>query len=118
MNTYQPDTENRTLERWRLIYYLRVFDQADGSLLGHVVDISRDGLMLISNHQLRENQEYSIRMEVPVDSGEAESIEMNARSIWSKTDINPDFYDTGFELINPDVGTVIAIQKLIEELQF
>ena len=118
MNTYHPNTENRTLERWRLIYYLRVFDQKDGSLLGHVVDVSRDGLMLISNRQLEPEQEYTITMEVPVDSGEPESIEMMARSVWSKPDINPDFFDTGFELINPPVETVLSIQKLIEDLQF
>jgi hypothetical protein len=29
--------EKRQRRRWELVFYLRTFDQSDGSLLGHVI---------------------------------------------------------------------------------
>ena len=37
-------TENRRMKRWHVIYYLRIFDQDKGSLLGHLIDITTEGI--------------------------------------------------------------------------
>jgi hypothetical protein len=41
-------TERRHLKRRQLIYYLSVEDIDTGRTLGHLVDVNRGGIMLIS----------------------------------------------------------------------
>jgi hypothetical protein len=40
--------EKRKLKRRQLIYYLRVLDRDSGALVGRLVDITTEGVMLLS----------------------------------------------------------------------
>ncbi len=111
--------EKRQRRRWELVFYLRMFDQSDGSLMGHVVDISEDGLMLLSEIKIELNKDYDLTLEMPAsDSGVRKKISLKAHSIWKSSDANPDLFDTGFNLVEPDKDSVNAISALINELQF
>ena len=57
--------ENRHLSRWRLIHYLRVFDRESETLLGHVVDITVGGMMLVSVDPIAVDRDYEVRMVLP-----------------------------------------------------
>ena len=112
--------EKRLRRRWELVFFLRIFDNSDGSLLGHVVDISEDGLMLLSEIPIELNKDFDLSLEMPV-SGSNDShqkISFKAHSIWQSSDVNPDLMDTGFQLVDPDKASIEAIKVLIEELQF
>lgn len=111
--------EKRQRRRWELVFYLRVFDQSDDSLLGHVIDIHEDGLMLLSETPIELNKDFDLCLEMPA-SGEDErkKICFRAHSLWQSSDANPDLVDTGFQLIDPDKDSIEAIKDLIEELQF
>ena len=111
--------EKRQRRRWELVFYLRVFDQSDDSLLGHVIDIHEDGLMLLSETPIELNKDFDLTLEMPA-SGEDErqKISFRAHSIWQSSDANPDLVDTGFQLIDPDKDSIEAIKDLIDELQF
>ena len=100
MATPQHDAaaERRNFKRWQLIFYLRVFDQDTGSLLGHIIDISEGGMMLISEQPIPIDQPFRLYLDAPRDTGPRQHIEFEAYSLWSKNDINPDFYDTGFRI--------------------
>ena len=111
--------EKRQRRRWELVFYLRIFDQSNGALLGHVIDISEDGLMLLSEVPIEINKDFDLTLEMPAsDDGDNKKISFKARSIWQSKDTNPDLVDTGFQLIDPDIESVEAIQDLIDELQF
>ncbi len=111
--------EKRQRRRWELVFYLRVFIQKDNSLLGHVIDISEDGMMLLSENPIELNKDYELLLEIPAsDRKGRRKIALKAHSIWKSSDANPDLYDTGFELIDPEAGSVKAIRELIKELQF
>ncbi|MFW2439779.1 MAG: PilZ domain-containing protein [Arenicellales bacterium] len=111
--------EKRRRRRWELVFYLRVFDQSDNSLLGHVVDISEDGLMLMSEVPIELDRDFDLVLEMPEsDRKGRKKISLKAHSIWKSSDANPDLFDTGLQLINPEKSSVDAIIKLIEELQF
>ena len=111
--------EKRQRRRWELVFYLRIFDQSNGELLGHVIDISEDGLMLLSEAPIELNKDFDLNLEMPA-SGDAGPYKINlkARSLWQSRDANPDLVDTGFQLIDPDQESVEAIHDLIDELQF
>ena len=111
-------TENRSLKRWHLIYYLRVFDQDTSSLLGHLVDISTEGMKMVSEMPIPTEQKFRFKMEAPLEHSTAEELLLDAYSLWCNRDANPDFYATGFRLVNPERAAIRVISSLIEELSF
>lgn len=109
-------TKNRVQKRSHLLYYLRVYDREDNRLLGHLVDITTEGLMLLSEAPLETGRSYSLRMEWPMESGEKGEILLEAESLWSRNDVNNDFYDTGFRLIASAPEQTRQIKRIILEL--
>lgn len=104
--------ERRKLQRQQLIYYLRVLDPESGTLLGHLVNITTEGIMLISEHSIETAKRFRLRMMLPRSIDDVSEIELKAQSVWCDRDINPAFFDTGFRLV--DVGD--KEKKIIENL--
>ena len=110
--------EKRNLKRRHLIYYLRIMDQETNELLGHLVDITSEGIMLISEAPLPLNKVFHLRMMLPKEIIGKEVLEFSAQSLWSKKDINPDFYDTGFKLIDLIEADARRVDQLIHHFGF
>ena len=110
--------EKRRLKRRHLIYYLRVFDESNDQLIGHLVDITTEGAMLISEESIRPNTAFQLRMVLPTGIEGSKPVAFNARSIWCHRDVNPNFYASGFELLNPAPEDLETIERLIDELGF
>jgi len=110
--------ENRKMKRWHVIYYLRIFDQDTDSLLGHLVDITTEGIKMVSEDAISPKKEFRLKMEVPLENRKTGEVLFNARSLWSERDTNPDFYASGFHLEKPNTGTIKVIQALISDLSF
>ena len=108
--------EQRRLKRWQLVNYLRVFNCANGQLLGHLVDLNQDGIMLLSTETIECGQKFRLRME-RLSEGAFSHIHLDAQSQWSKQDNDPYLYNTGFSLIDPNDETLMALQNLIDELK-
>ncbi len=108
----------RSQKRWNLVHYLRVLKAEYNQLMGHLVDITTEGMMIISEQSIPLNQNFNLRMEIPTSDDIPQMIALNAESLWTKKDVNPAFHDTGFRLINPSKRAINAITKLIEELKF
>jgi len=112
------DSELRKVERRHLVFYLRVFDGMGSRVIGHIVDISSRGLMLISESPVPVNEDYRLRMRLPAEMTDKEEIVIDATSRWCKQDENPDFYITGFQIHNltPEIEKYITC--LIEDFSF
>ena len=119
MNSNDPQgAEKRKFKRWYLIMYLRVHDQNTGQLLGHIVDINKEGMRLVSDNPIPSNQTFQLWVDVPKESASRQRIELEAESLWSARDINPDFFDTGFRINNINTAALLQLQLLIEEFKF
>lgn len=110
--------EQRQLKRRHLIYYLRVFDQETASLLGHLVDITSRGIMLVSDKEIPLDQDFRLLMDLPNRIQGQESLEFSARSLWTGRDVNPDFFVTGFQIQGLASSSAEAIRQLIEDFGF
>ncbi len=110
--------ENRRLKRWYLVMYLRVYDQDTETLLGHIVDINKDGLRLVSDHPIATQRTFRLWVDIPKEDATHQRIFLEAESMWCGKDINPDFYDTGFRIINMGSSALLQLQLLIEEFKF
>jgi len=107
----------RKLKRRHLIYYLRLFDRSTGNLVGHLVDITTEGIKVMSEEPLPVDQRYQFEMLLPEES-DTEKITFDATSVHCSDDINPDFYATGFRIDQIDSDHAARIRKLIEEFGF
>jgi len=107
----------RSIRRRHLIYYLRVWDADTQKMLGHIVDITPEGLMLISDQPIELNKKFNLEMQWQ-DEGETRRISFSAESRWSHKDINVRFYDTGFMILNRVAGALDPIRELIDEYGF
>lgn len=108
----------RTLKRRHLIYYLEIHDEDSGELIGHLVDITTRGIKLISKNPIEMDKDYQMRMMLPDGYFKEKFVHFTGKSVWSGNDINPDFYDTGFEVANLDKEIRKIVIKLINTLGF
>lgn len=104
---------HRSLKRRHLIYYLRVFDRSSGELVGHLVDVTAQGMMLISEAPLPTEAELHLRMDLPPRLFESEVWEIRARSIWSRPDVNPSFWDTGLRFLGFTRRDELVVSDLV-----
>jgi hypothetical protein len=119
---HQQDTadpsDRRTIRRRHLIYYLRVWNQENGELIGHIVDITTEGLMLISEQKIPRGQVYQMEINWQDADQKEQTISFRAESLWSDNDINPLFHDTGFSLLDDSNDVLAPIRELIEQYGF
>lgn len=110
--------EMRRVERKYIVFYLRVFDGMSRKVLGHLVDISEQGIMMISDNPIEVNETSRLRMSLPAQLKDANEVLFTATSRWCKQDENPDFYLSGFFLHDLDAETESVIRRLINEFGY
>lgn len=104
--------DKRQIDRWHLVYYLRVFESGSPSIFGHLVDLSERGLMLLCYNPVEVHRVFKLRMSQPNRMKDHEEIIFPATSKWCKNDADTEFYLAGFQLdaVEP------ALRQLITSL--
>jgi hypothetical protein len=108
-------SERRKIERKYLIYYLRVFDRSTNLFMGNLVDITTDGIMVMSETPIKQNTVFTLAMDLPEPICGCKRVTFDAKSIRCEQDPNPVFYNTGFQFVAIENGDVETIRTLIEE---
>jgi hypothetical protein len=109
--------KTRTLDRTRLIYHLRVFDTAGDTVLGHLADITPDGMLLIGEKAIPIGKDWTLRMVLPRNVPVGRTVVFRATSRWSKPDDTGEFFQTGFHIEEIEKGGLSHIRKLIQDFQ-
>ena len=110
--------DKRKLKRVHLIYYLRIFDIETGKHVGHLVDITTEGIMMISEDTLRSGDDFSFKMLLPGTVTGRDEIIFKARCLWCRKDFNPDFYVSGFKIEEISLKEIKTIAALINQYGF
>ncbi len=110
--------DRRTIKRRHLIFYLRVWELDGDRPLGHVVDITPEGLMLISEQPVAVGQEFALEVRLPDTEGSLKPMRFRAVCRWSDNDINPAFYDSGFEFLQKRSEDIETLRTLVEAYGF
>jgi hypothetical protein len=103
--------------RKHLLFYLEVYNQHSGELVGHLGDISNTGLMLVGEQALPLNKIFDLNIRLPdleefVESG----LEVRVETRWTHPDTNPDFHCTGCLLLDiapEDENVIEQIQDVL-----
>jgi hypothetical protein len=105
----------RQVNRKYLVFYLRVFDGMSSKILGHLVDISEKGIMLVGDNPIPVGEDYRLRMRLPTQMKDQSEIMFTATSRWCKSDANPDFFLAGFQIHDLDPAARELIGTLIKD---
>lgn len=107
--------DKRKFPRRHLVFYLRIFDGMSSRVLGHLVDLSERGAMIVSDAPISLNQEYRLRMKLPTEIGGRSELILDSVSRWCHPDTNPDFFVVGFQLSALSAEYEGYIQQLIAD---
>jgi hypothetical protein len=106
--------DKRRLKRRHLIFYLRVFDRGTNQMIGHIVNITMQGVMIISDHPIGSGCKFNLCMHLPYELGKGNTIDFVATSVWNRRDVNPEFYNSGFTFDSIDEKDRKTIIDLID----
>ncbi len=108
--------EHRHKQRKHVFLYLDVYDQEKGQLLGHLGDISNEGLMIMMDQPLPLQVTRKIRLKLPEGEFTKAFIDLEVQTRWTAPDVNPDLHCVGclFIDISPeDQELVEAVGNLL-----
>lgn len=108
----------RRIERHQLPYYLKVFNRVTDKPMGYIGNISREGLMLISPWPMLVLAEFDMRLKIPGREGQQHYIDFSATCRWTREDVTPGSFDSGFELADPPVGYLELVEVLRQYFTF
>jgi hypothetical protein len=110
--------KQRKLKRRHLIFYLRVFDAKTGNLIGHLADLSPDGILLVSDKPIESEQEFHLKIKLPESAGSNKFMEFKAKSKWCNNDVNPDIYDIGFQIFGVGPSALEHLAAIVKRFGF
>ncbi len=107
--------ERRTLKRQHIMFYSRVFDRQTGAFMGYLGNLTESGTMIISEEALEADKVYNLRIDLPEDIYGQPILNLTARSVWCQRDIDPNFYNIGFELRDVSDKDSEVISQIIDD---
>jgi hypothetical protein len=113
------EQERRRIPRKYLVIYSRVFDRKSGQVLGYLSDLTNGGAMIISDDPMPINLDISLRFDLPDPPlFTTDHLNLEARVAWCQPDIDPAFFNIGFEFkeITPEDAKIIV--EMIDAYEF
>jgi len=108
--------EKRKLDRRKFSYYMRVLDAHTEKLVGHLADISADGIKVDSQLSIPLNVDFMLRMDIPTEISTTKFITFAARSKWCKPDrFDPTSYNAGFQITAIHPGARDIFVRMFEK---
>ncbi|GLQ92434.1 PilZ domain-containing protein [Dyella acidisoli] len=91
--------EQRRAPRKRPNYVVTVTDALTGQSLGHVGNLSSNGMLLISQHSPRSEAVYQVCLPLPTRDGNMPTIEVGIQEQWHEPAATPGQIWSGFRII-------------------
>ncbi len=108
----------REHQRKALIHHLCVKDQESGEIIGFLDNISRGGLMLLSQAPITFNGDgvRTVNLVLPSDQPWQGEISLAVHNVWSEKDEDAKLYATGMRFVNAPSPLLRQIDNLLREL--
>lgn len=100
------------------MYYLEVIDAKTGLLLGRLVDITVDGILLITEDILNANVKFDLKLILPEKIQGIDEVRFAGRCVRSEKDTNSRYYYSGFEFESIEPSHKHIIELLISGYEF
>ena len=107
-----PMHELRRIRRQQLPYYLKVFNRFTDKPIGYIGDVSPEGLLLVSQLPMLVGARFEFRLKIPAQTGQLHCIDFSGDCKWSREDVNPGHFDSGFALLAPPADYLQLVDSL------
>ncbi len=108
--------ERRKSERRSISYYLRIIDADTNQMLGHLGDITLQGLKMDSQKRLPVRKEYRLRINTTSDVADKDFIEFSAFTRWCQPDpLQTGLYEIGFEIAKIAPYDSAIVQRIMDK---
>ena len=110
--------ERRTRKRVYMMFYSRIRDRQSGDLIGHLVDLTPEGMLVVSETPVEIGRVLFMQMELPDDISDKQFLKFDAQTAWCHKDVDPSFYDLGFQLVDIAPEDLAIVRRFIEAYGF
>jgi hypothetical protein len=109
-------SERRKSKRRSISYYMRIVDVGQNQMIGHLADITVEGLKIDSQKPIPVSKEYRLRIYTTSDVADKEFIEFMARTRWCEIDpLDPGLYNIGFQILKIAPHDVEIVQHIVDK---
>ena len=92
---------------------LRLFNRETGERIGRLIDITPEGLMIISHESLGEQKEFELAMVLPNDMDGPTTLSLKATSIWTQESKYTNSFSTGFSITGLKESDEAVLRALV-----
>lgn len=110
--------DKRKLKRRHLIYYLHVLERSSGEHVGYLVDITTNGIMIMSENPVAPGTLLELKILVATEMSARHYLNFDARAVHCEPSINGNTYDIGCELLHLSAADFYEIEMIIDQLGF
>ena len=105
--------DNRKKNRLDVDQAVPVFNLHTDETMGHIVNITEHGFLLLSDFPIKQNKIFQFRFLIGEDP---RNIELGADSLWGELTMEPEKYWTGFSIIDISEENQQRLFSFIREL--
>ena len=110
--------ERRKYPRKDLLLFANVYDSRSGRIIGTLLNITLEGAMVLSEQQIDSDNVMELHIKLPDNFVQKNELVFTANSRWCAPDINPEFFDVGYQFANVSDEDGRIIQAIIEKYGF
>src|SRR3990172_13364849 len=110
--------ERRKHPRKDLLLFASVYDSNTGRVIGTLLNITLEGAMVLSENKIDSNNSMELHIKLPENFVQKNELIFTANSRWCAPDINPEFFDVGYQFASVSDEDAQIIQAIIEKYGF
>lgn len=104
--------------RQALQYYLEVFERESRRTIGRTIDITTDGIQLVSEKPLETGKVYELILQLPEEVQQVSEILFTCRCVRQEKDRHSGYYYSGLQFKDQNPKNLSIIELLISDYGF
>ena len=105
----------RTSDRLTIHHCINVRNLGSGQTMGEVVNLTPEGLMLVSDEAIAGNTIYQVEFVLPQPILSLSHIELGIECLWCRQADTSDRYWSGHQIIDASVEAQAAVRELLRQ---
>lgn len=107
--------ERRHANRHQLLFNARVYDADNGHVIGHLSNVSEDGLMVVTEQPLPVGYSHRVRIPLPVEFDGLGELTTETTVAWTERATHPAYHRNGLRALSLDAEQRRVLTRLVED---